>query len=96
MEIRGRSRGEPVPFQHRGIIPALWPHGISRVDPKRVAMNGVLLLVMLASMHCGGSKTSLFLDCHHCMEATVAAGSFIELVERSKFTGSVPPWVFQL
>lgn len=38
----GNPGGEPVPFQHRGIIPALWPDGINRVDTKRIAMNGVL------------------------------------------------------
>ena len=65
----GNPGGEPVPFQHRGIIPALWPHGINRVDPKRVAMNGVLPFGD-ADVHgtAAAAKTPpLFLDCHHCM-----------------------------
>ncbi len=37
----GRPGGEPIPFQHQGIIPAMWPEG-RRQNPQELARDGVL------------------------------------------------------
>ncbi len=88
----GNPGGEPVPFQHRGVIPALWPHGINRVDTKRVAMNGVLPFGD-ADVHgtAAAAKTPPLIPGVPPLygKPTVAAGSFVELAQQWRHTGSV-------